>query len=137
MWKSKEHFQQQCLSKDEAVAYLRPLTHKASETRDYIRAHKFEWGSIDRFINDLSVQILLCFAQLLTLRTTIVAPVEQISDQPPNLDSNIHSVSEKLDALSYVAYLYHAVLNNGESCLVGDDLDAFRWLNSASTKEDE
>ena len=132
IWRAKGHFQKTCLPKDEVVAYLRPLTSKAAETRDYIRAHQFEWGPLDSFIDGLSVQILLCFAQLLTFQVAKGDDVDREMHQPSELDKNIYEIREKLKALSYILHLYHAVLNNGESSLDKDDLDTFQWLNAVS-----
>ena len=135
IWRAKEHFQQTRLPKDEAVAYLRPFTSKAAEARDYIRAHQFEWGPIDSFIDGLSVQILLCFAQLFASQTIQVGDADQEAHQSPELEENLTDIREKLHALSYVVYLFHKALNSGESSLDSEERDTFRWLNEATHTE--
>ena len=87
---------------------------------------------LDSFIDGLSVQILLCFAQLLTFQVAKGDDVDREMHQPSELDKNIYEIREKLKALSYILHLYHAVLNNGESSLDKDDLDTFQWLNAVS-----
>jgi hypothetical protein len=119
IWMAKAHFQDTHLPKNEAVAYLHPLTRKAAEARDYIRSHQFELEPLDSFINGISLQILLCFTQLLTRRF-------------PELEENITEIEGKLSALSYATYLFHKVLNSGESSLDGEEKDTFRWLNGTT-----
>jgi hypothetical protein len=135
VWQAREHFRERFLSKDEAVTYLRPTTTAARDMRAYIRARRFELGNLAGFLDSLSLELLLSFAQLLAYRSLDASQAEALG--VPTLADTLGGIREKLEALSASLSVYQRALDMGEASLSAEERDLLLWLGGMERGGDD
>jgi hypothetical protein len=135
VWQAREHFREGSLSKDDAVEYLRPTTTAARDLRANIRARRFELGNLAGFLDSLSVEFLLSFAQLLAQRNLDASQAEALG--VPTLADTLGNIREKREALSAALSVYQRALDVGEASLSSEDRELLLWLCGMQRGDDD